>query len=184
MDSANLEPVRHAIPTQGTRLDQHSTALQEIMSELQNLSNHIATVQEIMQGLPPVVPTALSAPATQAAPATIHYVREPWVSPPERYDGNLGQCKTFLMQCRLVFDLQPLTYATEKDKIAYLIGLLRGVALEWASVHWRNQDQITATYTAFIAEMSKVFDHPIQGKDASMRLFSLRQVLEPGGIRH
>ena len=88
------------------------------------------------------------------------------------------------MQCRLVFDLQPLTYATEKDKIAYLIGLLRGVALEWASVHWRNQDQITATYTAFIAEMSKVFDHPIQGKDASMRLFSLRQVLEPGGIRH
>uniref|UniRef100_A0A671UQD5 Retrotransposon gag domain-containing protein n=1 Tax=Sparus aurata TaxID=8175 RepID=A0A671UQD5_SPAAU len=179
MDSADLEPVRHAIATQGARLDQHSTALQGIQSELQNLSTHMATVQGIMQSSPPgpapSAPAALSAPATQAAPATTHSAREPWVSPPERYDGNLGQCKTFLMQCGLVFDLQPLTYATEKAKIAYLIGLLRGAALEWASVHWRNQDQITATYTTFTAKMSKVFDHPIQGKDASMRVFSLRQ---------
>ncbi len=103
--------------------------------------------------------------------------REPWVSPPERYDGNLGQCKTFLMQCGLVFALQPLTSATERSKIAYLIGLLRGAALEWASVHWRRQDQVTTTYVAFTTEMTKVFDHPVQGNDASMRLFTLHQGL-------
>lgn len=58
------------------------------------------------------------------------------------YDGNPGKCKMFLMQCGLVFDLHPLTYATEKAKIAYLIGLLQGAALEWASVRWRKLDRL------------------------------------------
>uniref|UniRef100_A0A8C9XJ24 DUF4939 domain-containing protein n=1 Tax=Sander lucioperca TaxID=283035 RepID=A0A8C9XJ24_SANLU len=169
MDSADLEPVRHAVSTQGAILDQHSTALQEIMGGLQRLSTRMAELQNALQNPPPV-------PAV-AAPTTDNPAKEPWVSPPERYDGNLGQCKTFLMQCGLVFDLQPHSYATEKAKIAYLIGLLRGAALEWASVHWRRQDQTTATYAAFTAEMTKVFDHPVQGKDASRRLFSLRQGL-------
>lgn len=42
--------------------------------------------------------------------------REPWVSHPERYEGNLGQCMTFLMQCGLVFDLQPQSYSTDKAR--------------------------------------------------------------------
>lgn len=169
MDSADLEPVRHAVSTQGAILDQHSTALREIMGGLQDLSLRVGTLQESLRNPPPAPELAESVTANPA--------REPWVSPPERYDGNLGQCKTFLMQCGLVFALQPLTYATERSKIAYLIGLLRGAALEWASVHWRRQDQFTTTYVAFTAEMTKVFDHPVQGNDASMRLFSIHQGL-------
>lgn len=145
MDSADLEPVRHAVSTQGAILDQHSTALREIMGGLQDLSLRVGTLQESLRNPPPAPELAESVTANPA--------REPWVSPPERYDGNLGQCKTFLMQCGLVFALQPLTYATERSKIAYLIGLLRG------------------------AEMTKVFDHPVQGNDASMRLFSIHQGL-------
>uniref|UniRef100_A0A8D0A1P9 Peptidase A2 domain-containing protein n=1 Tax=Sander lucioperca TaxID=283035 RepID=A0A8D0A1P9_SANLU len=80
--------------------------------------------------------------------------------------GGLQRLSTLpAVACGLVFDLQPHSYATEKAKIAYLIELLRGAALEWASVHWRRQDQPTATYAAFTAEMTKVFDHPVQGKD-------------------
>lgn len=149
MDPADLEPVRHAVSTQGVILDQHSTALQEIMGGLQNLSTRMAEIQAALHN-PPPVPAA-------AAPVAANPAREPWVSPPERYDGDLGQCKTFLMQCGLVFDLQPLTYATEKAKIAYLIGLLRGTTLEWASVHWRKQDQATTTYAAFTTEMTTRF---------------------------
>ncbi len=169
MDSADLEPVRHAVSSQGAILGQHSTALQEIMGKLQDLSLRMETLQDSLQDPPPAPGLVASAAANPP--------REPWVSPPERYDGNLGQCKTFLMQCGLVFALQPLTYATERSKIAYLIGLLRGAALEWASVHWRRQDQVTTTYVAFTTEMTKVFDHPVQGNDASMRLFSLHQGL-------
>ncbi|CAL8394463.1 unnamed protein product [Boreogadus saida] len=28
--------------------------------------------------------------------------------PPERYEGDLGSCRSFLLQCSLVFELQPL----------------------------------------------------------------------------
>uniref|UniRef100_A0A8D0A7J2 Uncharacterized protein n=1 Tax=Sander lucioperca TaxID=283035 RepID=A0A8D0A7J2_SANLU len=87
-------------------------------------------------------PSALGPPP----PATVP-TREPWVSPPETYDGHLGKCKTVLLQYGLVFDLQPLT----------------------------RQDPVTSTYANFIHEMSKVFDHPVQGQDAARRLFSFRQ---------
>ncbi|KAF0045774.1 hypothetical protein F2P81_002303 [Scophthalmus maximus] len=123
-----------------------------------------------IQTVPQAAPSALGSPPPAAIPT-----REPWVSPLKRYDGHLRQCKTFLLQCGPVFDLQSLMYSTEKTKIAYLISLLRGEALEWASVHWRRQDPVTSTYANFTQEMSKVFDHPVQGKDAARRLFSLRQ---------
>lgn len=166
MDPADLEPVRHAVASQGAVLDLHSHALKDLLSGVQELTARVADLQLQAQPLPPSVPN----PSLVVSPG-----REPWVSPPERYEGNLGQCKTFLMQCGLVFDLQPQTYSTDKAKIAYVISLLRGEALEWASVHWRKQDQVTTSFTTFVAEMSKVFDHPVQGKDASMRLLSLRQ---------
>ncbi len=86
MDSADLEPVRHAVSSQGAILGQHSTALQEIMGKLHDLSLLMETLQDSLQDPPPAPELVASAAANPP--------REPWVSPPERYDGNLGQCKT------------------------------------------------------------------------------------------
>lgn len=56
-------------------------------------------------------------PPTVSNPCPVVFPgREPWVSHPERYEGNLGQCMTFLMQCGLVFDLQPQSYSTDKAR--------------------------------------------------------------------
>lgn len=38
-----------------------------------------------------------------------------------------------------------------------------------------QQQSPISSYTAFTAEMKRVFDHPVRGKDASKRLLSLRQ---------
>lgn len=43
---------------------------------------------------------------------------------PERYAGELGSCGRFLLQCLLVFDLQPNTYHTDPTRAAFVIGLL------------------------------------------------------------
>uniref|UniRef100_A0AAY5KUW2 CCHC-type domain-containing protein n=1 Tax=Esox lucius TaxID=8010 RepID=A0AAY5KUW2_ESOLU len=87
----------------------------------------------------------------------------------------MGLCRSFLLQCGLVFDQQPRTYPTEKSRIAFVIGLLRGDALKWASAIWERQSPYTQTYSDFTSEMRKVFDHPVRGRDASKRLYSLHQ---------
>uniref|UniRef100_A0A8D0DAF3 DUF4939 domain-containing protein n=1 Tax=Sander lucioperca TaxID=283035 RepID=A0A8D0DAF3_SANLU len=146
MDSVDLEPVRHAVSTQGAILERHSQTLQDIMGGFQQLNARLMEFQAVSQAA-----SSMQGPPPPAAVST----REPWVSPLERYYGHLGKCKTFLLQCGLIFDLQPysMTYSTEKAKIAHLIGLLEGEALEWAAVHWRRQDPVTSTYANFTREM-------------------------------
>ncbi|KAF7640649.1 hypothetical protein LDENG_00025800, partial [Lucifuga dentata] len=87
----------------------------------------------------------------------------------------MGGCKAFLFQCSLVFSQRAVTYATDEAKIAYIIGLLRGRALAWATAVRGPQLLLHTTYVDFISEMKKVSDHPVQGKDAAKCLLSLRQ---------
>ena len=94
---------------------------------------------------------------------------------PERYDGDLGLCRSFLLQCSLVFELQPQTYPTHKSRIAYLIGSMRGEALAWAAAVWERGSAVCADYFAFTNDMRKVFDHPVRGREASQRLLWLCQ---------
>lgn len=79
------------------------------------------------------------------------------------------------MQCSLVFEQQSYTYSSDTSKIAYVMGLLKGKALDWASAVRESQSHATVSYDYFVSEMRKVFDHPVQGRDAAKRLLSLRQ---------
>lgn len=114
----------------------------------------------------------ISAPHPETPPSVN---REAFVPPPAPYSGDLGSCQAFLTQCSLVFKQQPWTYASERSRIAFLIGCLRGQALHWASAVWERQERVCFSYSAFIAEMKMVFDHPVRGGDAAKRLFSLHQ---------
>uniref|UniRef100_A0A8C6WL95 Retrotransposon gag domain-containing protein n=1 Tax=Neogobius melanostomus TaxID=47308 RepID=A0A8C6WL95_9GOBI len=89
--------------------------------------------------------------------------RESHVPDPEHYSGDMGKCGAFLLQCSLVFNQRPYTYATDYSKIAFVMGLLQGRALAWASATWETR------------ALKKVFDHPVQGKEAAKRMLSLRQ---------
>lgn len=55
------------------------------------------------------------------------------------------------------------------------MGLLKGTTLDWTSVVRESQPALCESNSLFAAEMKKVFDHPVQGKDAAKRLLSLRQ---------
>uniref|UniRef100_A0AAY5JZ72 Uncharacterized protein n=1 Tax=Esox lucius TaxID=8010 RepID=A0AAY5JZ72_ESOLU len=60
--------------------------------------------------------------------ATLH-AREPPVTSPEPFSGELNKCRGFLLQCGLVFQQRPLSFASEASKVHYTLGLLRGKAL-------------------------------------------------------
>ena len=74
-----------------------------------------------------------------------------------------------------MLELQLQTYPTDKSRIAYLIGSLRGEALAWAVAVWEGGSAVCSDYSAFTEEMRKVFDHPVRGREASQRLLLLRQ---------
>ena len=71
--------------------------------------------------------------------------------------------------------MQPLTYPTERFRIAYLIGSLSGEALAWAAAVWERGSAVCYVYSSFTDEMWKVFDHSVRGREASQRLLQLRQ---------
>uniref|UniRef100_A0A672FBK3 DUF4939 domain-containing protein n=1 Tax=Salarias fasciatus TaxID=181472 RepID=A0A672FBK3_SALFA len=67
----------------------------------------------------------------------------------------------------LVFELQPLSYPSDRSRIAYLIGLLSGPARAWGTALWENQSPACRTYQAFTEEMKRNFDHPVKGAEES-----------------
>ena len=82
----------------------------------------------------------------------------------ERYEGDLGSCRAFLLECSLVFELQPQTYPTHKSRIAYLIRSLRGEALTWAEAVWERGSTACADYSAFTEEITEGLRSPGPGQ--------------------
>ena len=181
MDPAGPDPIREALSNQGVLVGRHDQMLREVMDNLASLAANVAQMGHhlnlVSTHLAPPAPED-PAPPQELAPFPAQPAlpsREPNIPTPERYAGALGTCKSFLMQCSLVFEQQPSTYANDRAKICYMIGLLTGSALAWASAVWESQSNLCYSYPEFTEEMKKVFHHPVSGRDATKRLLSLRQ---------
>ena len=147
------------------------------MAGFQRLSAHITQqdnqVNRISTQLPSTPPIAQLKPPAPSLHQLAPQPKEPLIPDPERYAGDLGTCKSFLIQCSLVFEQQSLTYSTDRANTAYIIVLLRGNALAWASAVWESPAFASCTSDNFISEIRGFY--PVRGRDAAQCLFSLRQ---------
>ncbi|KAK2899294.1 hypothetical protein Q8A73_012423 [Channa argus] len=164
--------LQHAVSSQGALLAQHDHRMLRIEEALDRNSQQLSQVTDTLR-----VQCSMSAssaePAPPPQPPTAPAVRELYVPPPEPFSGDLDKCRGFLLQCRLVFAQQPQTYASDAAKVAYVVGLLRGRALEWAEAKLGNSFLIP--FHTFVEELRTIFDHPARSKNAADRLLSLRQ---------
>ena len=94
-------------------------------------------------------------------------LRESKIPAPERYDEPPGGCKWFLTQCCLVIELQSSSFDTDRAMIAYIISLLSGKALAWATVVWEQQPPSCSSILAFTTVLRQVIDHPVGGQVAA-----------------
>ncbi|TWW53848.1 hypothetical protein D4764_0266300 [Takifugu flavidus] len=101
------------------------------------------------------VPPASSVPAS--APLILQQGPEPRVGEPERYEGNPESCDALVVNCSLLFSLQPRTFTTEAAKVAYTITHLTGRAWLWGTAEWERQSEACSTFSAFASELQKVF---------------------------
>ncbi|KAK3551994.1 hypothetical protein QTP70_031614 [Hemibagrus guttatus] len=66
-------------------------------------------------------------------------------------------------------------YREEGTQCAFLLSLLTGKALEWASAVWGADPLIRSSFSYFTGMIWEVFQYPAGGKDISLQLMELRQ---------
>lgn len=169
--------LHHAVSAQGNLLGQHSQVLRSLgegqlalQKQLDDLSRSLSALfNQPSQLLTPAASQPVPAP-TPPTPA-----REVHIPDPKPFSGELGKCRGFLLQCTLIFDQKPHTYASDRSKVSYIIGLLTSRALTWAEAFLETTPLHTLSHQVFTTELLKVFDGPVRGREAAKRLMSLRQ---------
>ena len=101
--------------------------------------------------------------------------REPHIATPKTYEGDLSLCAGFITQCELVFCHHPSRFYSDDARIAFIVSLLSGRALEWAVASLSNDALLSSDYPRFLSEFRLVFNHPPDGADSASRLHSLSQ---------
>ncbi|KAI4895817.1 hypothetical protein NFI96_008315, partial [Prochilodus magdalenae] len=80
-----------------------------------------------------------------------------------------------MLQCSLVFSRIPDAFPMDNSKIAFVLSLLTGKALQWAIAVWGAQSKNSQTFSSFQQSFEEVFDHFASGKDPGKQLLLLRQ---------
>lgn len=86
--------------------------------------------------------TAVCPPTTPPSP-----VCSLFIPIPQSYSGDLGVLGAFLLKCASVFEQQPLTCASDKSRISFIMLLLSGKASEWATAAWNINSPICNFYS-------------------------------------
>ncbi len=94
---------------------------------------------------------------------------------PAPYSGRAEECNRFLLQCSLTFEMQPHLFPTERVKIAFIISLLRGKALQWAETIWGQAGTVTQSLSGFTNHLRDVFGASAGGSTAGEQLYHLQQ---------
>uniref|UniRef100_A0A3B1JLN1 ribonuclease H n=1 Tax=Astyanax mexicanus TaxID=7994 RepID=A0A3B1JLN1_ASTMX len=172
-----------AVTEQGKLLGEHHQTLQhlggsmaEIRAALENLTSAVATL-----GASAAADTSQAPASSQATPITMATLNA--LVPragcrldlPTKYDGMASDCRGFLLQCSLYFTHQPAGYISDVEKIATVISLLKGKALEWATAVWEQAGTATQSYERFESLFRSVFDNPPDGKEGGEKLLKIRQ---------
>uniref|UniRef100_A0A9J8DGR5 CCHC-type domain-containing protein n=1 Tax=Cyprinus carpio carpio TaxID=630221 RepID=A0A9J8DGR5_CYPCA len=167
--SALEEFIRSSI----SRMDAQERNMTESGRAIQALVVQVSELTQQMQHLR--APTALPTPAVPPVPPPSVSQSEPRLPVPESYNGEPNYCRAFLTRCSMHFSLQPRTFATEQSKVAFVLTLLTGRAALWGTAVWENQDPCCASFQTLAAEMRRVFDRAVAGREAARTLADLKQ---------
>uniref|UniRef100_A0A674NTP4 DUF4939 domain-containing protein n=1 Tax=Takifugu rubripes TaxID=31033 RepID=A0A674NTP4_TAKRU len=130
------------------RGDETLTANEQALAELSGLLSRLSARLE------PAALTASSVPAS--APVILQQGPAPQVGEPEQFEGTPESCDAFVVNCSLLFSLQPCTFITEAAKVAYTIKHLTGRAWLWGTAEWERQSEACSTFSTFAAELASV----------------------------
>uniref|UniRef100_A0A3Q2E3V4 DUF4939 domain-containing protein n=1 Tax=Cyprinodon variegatus TaxID=28743 RepID=A0A3Q2E3V4_CYPVA len=62
---------------------------------------------------------------------------------PSLFSGESSECKSFLWQCKLFFELNSSSFPNDEKKIIFVLSLLSGKACEWKETFFPSESTIT-----------------------------------------
>ncbi|XP_061822144.1 uncharacterized protein [Nerophis lumbriciformis] len=158
-----------------TALQQHQERFCVLENKLDAaFTNLLARLNLISPGscAPPTLERAASAAAAPMLPPSSC---KPKIASPRAFEGDFELCRSFLVQCNMVFRHQPFRFTSDGAKIAFIFSLLTGRALQWATAAVDHNHGLSTNFATFLSEFQAVFDHPANGGDVASRLHSLQQ---------
>uniref|UniRef100_A0A3B3HMM2 DUF4939 domain-containing protein n=1 Tax=Oryzias latipes TaxID=8090 RepID=A0A3B3HMM2_ORYLA len=108
---------------------------------------------------------AITQQLTQLQTLLSSQVQEARIPNPDPFSGTSDHCRGFLLQCTMVFSQQSSMYSSDEAKIAYMTGLLRGRALEWAEAFLANQSSAVLSFQDFMSQFKLIFETPEKHHD-------------------
>uniref|UniRef100_A0A673C1Q4 DUF4939 domain-containing protein n=1 Tax=Sphaeramia orbicularis TaxID=375764 RepID=A0A673C1Q4_9TELE len=89
----------------------------------------------------------------------------PNIPAPSKYSGNPDTCRDFFTQLQLIFASQPVRFAKDSVKIAYVASLLEGPPLSYFNALFEQDSPAVQSFSALVSELKRVYDHPEEDKD-------------------
>ena len=104
---------------------------------------------------------------------------EPKVCPPEPFLGDRKYFRQFISSCRLMFELRPRTYYSDRVRILTLISYLKGEPRVWADAYVEEHGDLLGAFNTFIDEMSLLYEDPNKQLTAENTIRNLKQGKRP-----
>lgn len=166
MDSSSMEDWKVQVDE---ALVRHESEISEISAGIQQISQQLEALK---------LPNPKGSKTSAADHAPLHVsppMSELLVAPPDRYAGEPGQCRAFLVQCSLIFALQPALFSSDRSRVAYVISLLSGRPLLWAAAVWEANSALVSSYERFSQVLQNFFDPVSPEKGSSIGLCRISQ---------
>ena len=137
--------------------------------------NELVKIAEFCSGLVPRVRDLEEQAKNPKSP--IDGRREPNVSDPQHFSGKREELQSFLTQARLVFQLQPSRFQSERQKVLYAVSFLRGTAFSWFEPFITQTPAPTMLddFEIFAFNIMSAFGDPNQAVTAEREIRNLRQ---------
>ncbi|XP_071210165.1 uncharacterized protein [Salvelinus alpinus] len=173
-EPADSDQLCNTVSSQGATIGRHKELLHNLMEGFHTLAEYhddaVSALLELLRGL------SIRQPATTETSQTLSNPTTSVASPQPGFPRILiTSSGAILFQCSLIFELQPSLFLSVRSKIAYLTKLMFGRALTWATMVWEKQFTVCLNLQYFVAEVRKVFDSPLSGREAARKLLQLRQ---------
>ncbi|GLD74543.1 uncharacterized protein AKAME5_002587400 [Lates japonicus] len=135
--------------------------------QMASFSEQMSQLAQQIQQLLPVCPSRNPEPAAALSTPTPPPSGFAFLTPPERFSGDSGDCRPFLTQCGLHFELQPACFPTDRAEVAFIISRLSGRAEVWATAEWARHSTICDSLQAFSDTLVQIFQQTGRGRAAS-----------------
>uniref|UniRef100_A0A8C2AU46 Gypsy retrotransposon integrase-like protein 1 n=1 Tax=Cyprinus carpio TaxID=7962 RepID=A0A8C2AU46_CYPCA len=123
----------------------------------------VTALRQVLQSVSP--PTETGASATNSTP----------LARPTCYTGEPSGCSGFILQCSLFVNANTCKFPNEATKVAFVISLLTGRALQWAEALWSSKSPVLSSFDAFVTHLQEVFGVALTPLSIHDELLNLRQ---------